>query len=232
MKTEIRFDVDNPNEFLSKENYDSLGIATIFEGNRLTGLQMLVEHNEESGHADIVRQARDKIVPLRALIRFYGGPALQLGAVYTQAIEPLSSARIGLGFVKLEAALVKPIPLPPPATIASLSGEVTRQLGWFNAAEDSSWVIEKIRDYYEVLELEDQLTGASYKPKDEMKHLRDAVSHPRLDRNPKAVKYLQDNLGTDHIDPNNDTHLQFLEGKVELLRTAARIVLEAKLPAR
>jgi hypothetical protein len=190
---------------------------------------MVIEHDRNSGHADIVGQARDKTVPLRALIRFNGGPELRLGSVYTQAIEPPSSVRIGLGFVKLAAELIKPIPLPPPSAISSLSGEVLRQLGWYNAAEESSWVIERIRDYYEVLELEEYVANAAYKPSDEMKCLRDAASHPRLG-NPKAVRYLQANLNTDHIDPNSDKHLHFLESKVVLLRNEARRILEGKLP--
>ena len=227
MKTRVVFNIAEPTEFLSRENYDSLGITLLFDKGKLKALQLVIEPDEGATYEEIVRQARDRIVPLLALIRFGQGVPLQLGVVNTKIVDPESAVEIGLASHKGDTVISRPIPLPPTKMVANLPNGVVRQLGWYNSAGDSGWVIERIRNYFEVLELESEL--GSYKPPAELKWLRDAVSHPQP-RNQAVTNYLHEHLGTDHIDPNDDSHLRFLEGKTELFRREAEGILLRKLP--
>jgi hypothetical protein len=232
MRTRVKLKIASPIEFRTDVDYKSLGIASKFEDHRLVALELVIVHDRNARREQVVGLAQDKVMRLLALIQYGSGRTIEIASDETHAISPRSPIAIELGYIKLAATLSRSIPLPPISLVKRVSPEVTQQLGWYNSAQNSSWIIEKIRNYFEVLELERYMPPVSskpYEPPPEAKWLRDAVSHPRLN-NPKARNYLQGHLGTDHIDPNNERHLRFLESKVQLIQTEAQRVLSSRVP--
>jgi hypothetical protein len=120
--------------------------------------------------------------------------------------------------------------MPPATLVATLSEATRQQLNWFLLGQNSVSVIERIKDYYKVLEQQERVTAknaSQYRPPKEAKLLRNAVTHPE----PKSAKsYLLKSIGSSRIDPKNEAHIRFLEGKVSLLQSEAQRILDGKVP--
>jgi hypothetical protein len=231
MKTEVCFTVSNPIPFTDVEDYSPLGIEISVVEGKLIALTTVVEHDVGTGRDEIASKSRAAITSLLILIQYGFGLPVNLGPIQTRVIEPASEVSIGLGFVKVEVALARRVPMPPAETVANLSDATRLQLGWYLLGQNSPTVFERIKNYYKVLEQEKRLTEKNvspYIPPDEMKYLRDAVSHPEL-RNPGLLKYLGNQINSTHIDPQNEEHIRFLEQKMPLLQSEAQRILEAKL---
>jgi len=201
------------------------------EGN-LAALQTAVEHAVGGGQDEIVSKARAALVPLLTLIEYSYGLPVDLSGIQVHAIEPASEVSVGVGFLKLQMTVARRAPMPPAAIVANLTESTRLQLDWYLLGQNSPSVIERINNFYKVLEHEKRLTtGCScpYLPPAEAKHLRDAVSHPQVD-NPDVVSYLQSNIGSAHIDPKNEAHTKFLELKATYLQSLAQAVLDGKVP--
>ncbi len=235
MKSQIQFDVEDAPEFRSREDYTSLGIQLCFNGDILTALQVVTEHEDKANRNEIVALARETIGPLLALVEFGKGVPLKLGMVHTPTVQSKSEdvATVTGSFGADSILFRHPIPLPPLKTVAELlaATETRLQLIWYNRAKESGWVVDKIRSYYAVLELEQETyKRASQSPKwQEMKWVRDAVSHPRLG-NQTIKNYLRKQIQADHIEPGNELHSQFLRQKLQVLEDEARNILEQKVP--
>ena len=128
--------------------------------------------------------------------------------------------------------MARQAPMPPAEILANLT-EVTRlQLDWYLLGHSSPSVIERIQSFYKVLEQEQRITASGnspYIPPAEATYLRHAISHPELD-DQKVVRYLRANISSPKIDPKNESHVRFLEGQLRLLRSQARLILDAKVP--
>jgi hypothetical protein len=231
MKTEVRLELSNPIPFTTEENYSHLGIEVSIVEGKLVSLQTIVEHASGVGHSEIVSKARSAVVPLLTLIEYGYGLPVSIAAVHTHEIEPDSEVSIGLGYVKVGMALVRQVPMPPAVILSNLTEATRLQIDWFVIGQNSTSVIDRIKNLYKVLEQEKRLTADStrYAPPTEATYLRHAVSHPHLD-NPKVADYLQQNIGSSEIDPKNESHIRFLEGKVPLLQSEAQDVLARKVP--
>lgn len=232
MRTEVRFAVSNPIPFTNVEDYSHLGIEISDVEGKLIALTTVVEHDIGAGRDEIMFKARAAITSLLTLIEFGYGLPVNLGQVQTRAIEPASEGSIGLGFVKVEVALARRVPMPPAETVADLSDATRLQLGWYLLGQNSPTVFERIKNYYKVLEQEKRLSVKNvflYQPPDEMEYLRDVVSHPEFG-NPDILDYLRKHIGSSHIDPQNEEHIRFLERKMPLLQLEAQRILETKLP--
>ena len=234
MKTLVQFDVGGSPEFPSLQDYTSLGIKLCFNGKKLTALQVAVEKGDEASHEEVVAHAREKIGALLALIEFGRGLPLRLEMVHTEDFHSEMGGQAISGADQANDSFASArIPLPPAGTVVEVSASVeTRlQLIWYNRAKDSDWVVDKIRSYYAVLEIEEETEetrppGATWQ---EMKWLRHAVSHPRL-RGAEVKNYLRQQIQADCVDLNDERHLQFLSRKLEILHQEARSILEQKLP--
>jgi hypothetical protein len=232
VKTEVTFSISNPIAFSSEESYSHLGIEISILDGKLVALQTIVEHEVEAGRDEVVSKARSAAIPLLTLIEYSCGIPVNIGGIHTHAIEPVSEASSGLGFIKIEAALARHAPMPPAEILANLT-EVTRlQMDWYLLGHSSPSVIERIQSFYKVLEQEQRITAGGtspYIPPAEATYLRHAVSHPELD-DPKVVRYLQASIGSPKIDPKNESHIRFLEGQLRLLQSEAQRILDAKVP--
>ncbi|MCU1256106.1 MAG: hypothetical protein JWM83_2405 [Candidatus Angelobacter sp.] len=230
-QTRVSFPIDPPFAIAGQpEDYGTHGIHLAANGNQVTAIIATVEHAQPD-FAQAVVLARDRIAPFVALLQFIGGRILKLGTPETKAVNysgTYVSRSCQIPWESLGSAGNAHPFLPPTTLVSKLAKEpeLSAQLAWFNAGECAQFSVERIRNYFEVLELEER--RSAYKPPDECRCLRHAVSHPRLnDRT--VVSYLQDNISSAFIDPNKDTHLRFLEGKVDLLRSEARCVIDRQL---
>lgn len=232
MKTEVKFPISNPIAFTAEVSYEHLGIKTCMEGSKLAGLKTVVEHEITAGHSDIVAEARDRMVELLTLIEYSTGVAPNIGEVQTHTIDPESEVSIGLGFVKLAATTVRQVPMPPSDAVENLSGGTRMLIGWYLQGQKSESVIDRIKYFYMVLDGEEKRTAnksSPYKPPEECKLLRDAVSHSKPG-NPDVARYLQNEIQFTVIDPTNVSHIHFLERKVPLIQREAQHILNWKVP--
>jgi hypothetical protein len=214
------------------EDYKSHGIELTADGNQITHIAAIVEQDEhdQPRYEEVVLLARDRIVPFLGLLGFITGRTLKLGEVEATPLNYPGFYVVASCSTPFESlgprGNVHPL-LPATKLVAKLTPELAQQLAWFNAGESAQWSVERIRNYYEVLELEKELRPA-YKPPDECRWLRHAVSHPRL-TDPKVTAYLQASISSSFIDPNDDSHLRFLEEKVKLLRAVAYGIIDPQL---
>jgi hypothetical protein len=171
------------------------------------------------------------VVPLLTLIEYGYGLPVSIAVVHTHEIEPDSEVSIGLGYVRTGVALARQVPMPPATILSKLTEATHLQMDWFVIGQNSTSVIDRIKNLYKVLEQEKRLTADStpYVLPAEATYLRHAVSHPQLD-NPKVLDYLQQNIDSSEIDPKNESHIRFLEGTLPLLQSEALNVLAGKVP--
>jgi hypothetical protein len=232
MKTEVQFAILHPIAFEGEESYEWLGISTCFQEGKLTALKTVVEHEAGAGHDEILSNARAQFIPLTSLIEYGCGLPVSLGGVQTRTVEPASPVSIGLDFVKMDAVLFRKVPMPPAKLLSSLTESVRKQITWLALGQKSQSVIERIKYYYMVLEQEERMTAQTYQPyasSQEAKYLRNAVSHPEID-DPRITKYLDHEIRATKIDPNNQSHIRFLEKKVSILQHAAEAIVNMRIP--
>jgi hypothetical protein len=232
MKTEVKFPISNPIAFTAEESYENLGITTCMEAGKLVALKTVVKHEATAGHSEIVSEARDRMADLLALIEYSTGMAPDISEIQTHAIDPDSEVSLGLGFVKLAATIVRQAPMPPADIVENLSGGTRMLIGWYVRGQKSESVIDRIKYFYMVLDGEEKRTSQkshSYKPPQECKLVRDAVSHTKAG-NPTVISYLIQEIQFTVIDPTNESHIQFLEKKVPLIQEEAQRILNSKVP--
>jgi hypothetical protein len=231
-QTQVSFPIDPPFAIAGQpEDYSVHGIHLVAKGNQVTEIVAKVEHDQPD-FAQAIVLARDRIAPFVALLQFIAGRILKLGTPETKAVNysgTYVSRSCQHSWESLGSAGNAHPFLPPNALVSKLAAqpELSAQLAWFISGECAEFSIERIRNYFEVLELETKRRSA-YKPPDECRCLRNAVSHPRLS-DPTVVRYLQANISSDFVDLNQDTHLRFLERKVNLLRSEAHGVIDRQL---
>jgi hypothetical protein len=232
MKTEVKFPISNPISFPAEVSYEHLGITTCMEAGKLSGLKTVVEHDLTAGHDDIVSDARDRVVDLLTLIEYSTGVAPNISEVQTRTTDPESEVSLGLGFIRLAATIVRQVPMPPAELVENLSGGTRMLIGWYIRGQKSESVIDRIKYFYMVLDGEQKRTSQKslpYKPPQEYKLVRDAVSHTKAG-NPDVIAYLKREIQFTVIDPTNESHMQFLEKKVRLIQQEAQRILNSKVP--
>jgi len=195
----------------------------------LTKIRVRVTHDEADRPFDrVVLLARTRLFGLLAVIHYWRGVPVVLGErVEAEAIDPVSTILTAVTHVRSATTLVRAVPFPS-AAILSLDATTIRQLGWYNAAQEARWVLQRVRDYYEVLELEKSINKTFIVPP-EATWLRHAASHPVIN-DPKIRQWLTGRIGADHIDPNNPAHMRFLDYRVPVIQEPAHAVLNAKVP--
>jgi len=216
---EVSFSIANSPEFDRPSDESGHGLTVEFDSGRLAKISVSVSSvSDRRAAIDVAKQELD---PLLALIQFGTGKLPRLGSPSTSFD---GGAFLALPEISMKGEGTQRVPFPPLSLFRNLSGERLRQIGWYSAGMKSEWVIERIRNFYEVLELEKGL-GNGYKPPDNLRFLRNAASHPRLD-DEKAATWLRGKIGTDHIDPLNPRHLEFLNSETPALESEARRILQ------
>ena len=123
----------------------------------------------------------------------------------------------------LIARSLKSLPSEDLVTKVASDPQIRRQTEAINAAYANADVVQRIRWSYMVLEQEKK-RRSDYVVPDKFRFLRNAVSHPELDRKPNTA-YFQQHLGVNYPDVKNERHIEFLkkEGQA-LFKEAIRIV--------
>ena len=106
-------------------------------------------------------------------------------------------------------------------------------MGWYLRGRNSESVIDRIKYFFMVLDEEEKRTAnksSPYKPPQECKLLRDAVSHTRAG-NPAVTSYLKQEIQFTVIAPANESHMQFLRKKAPLMQQEAQRILDSKVPS-
>ncbi len=96
------------------------------------------------------------------------------------------------------------------------------QLAHFRRGLRTNDVIEKIREFYQVLELEES------KVTEKFRYVRHLVSHPEL-TNKKAVEEATELIGKPYLDPSVPRDLQNLSSDVQKIEKKARAIIQSKL---
>ena len=218
---EVSFSIANSPEFDQPSDESGHGLTVEFDSGRLAKISVSVSSVSDRQAAIVV--AKQKLDPLLALIQFGTGKLPRLGSPSTSLD---GGAFLALPEISMKGEVTQRVPFPPLSLFRSLRGERVRQIGWYSSGMKSEWVVERIRNFYEVLELEEGLTKCMYKAPDNLRFLRHAASHPHLDNRKKAAAWLRGKIGTDHIDPLNLQHLEFLNAETPALESEARRILQ------
>ncbi len=232
MKTAVKFPISNPIAFTTEVSYDHLGVTTCMEAGKLVALKTVVEHDITAGDSDIVAEARHRMADLVTLIEYSSGVCLNFDEEQVHPIDPESEVSLSLRFIKMAATIVRQVPMPPAEIVENLSRSTRMLMGWYLRGEKSESVIDRIKYFYMVLDREQKRNSQKqkpYKPPQECKLLRDAVSHARSG-NPDVVSYLKNEIHFTVIDPTNESHIRFLERKVPLIQQEAQRILNSKVP--
>ena len=211
---EVSFSIENSPDFDQPSNESGHGLTVEFASGRLAKVSVSVSSVSDRQAAIVA--AKQELNPLLAFIQFGTGTLPRLGRSSTSLDGGPYSARVE---VSMEVEVTRRrVPFPPLSLFTNLTGGRVRQIGWYSAGMKSEWVIERIRNFYEVLELEEELTKRKYKPPDNLRFLRNAASHSHLD-DPKAVTWLCNKIGKNYIDPLNLEDLNFLNSETPALES-------------
>lgn len=229
MRTEVAFLLTIPVPFTAVEDYSGLGIEMSVRDGKLTELRTVVDHDAGVGQEELILKGRMAVESLLTLTEFASGLHVDVSAARTRELVPRSEVSSVVRSFTADGVVVRLVAMPPQSAVANLTEATRRQLHWYLIAQNSQSPIDRIKNYFKVLEQEEELTkgcSKTYKPPDEAKKLRDAVSHPTL----RNDAYLQMHLHSNNIDPRNDSHIRFLESKVPILQSAAQEILDEKIP--
>jgi hypothetical protein len=102
--------------------------------------------------------------------------------------------------------------------------KLARQLSHYRRGIASLDIIEKVREFYLVLEDE---TGSQFKEK--YQWLRDLVSHPELNRPTASKEKATERMGRTYVDPSSPRDMENLQEKLEQIKLDAEISLGRKL---
>jgi hypothetical protein len=237
----VQFDVANGPTFSVSsgvQEYLSLGLTLCFNPQHhfLTAIQ--VDLGARVGtDEEFLQIAREKIAALLEYIEFRTGSPIRLGNSYVSGIRSNPGLTTVTCNVSCDAVIAPPILMvPSERDLRGLfeSTELRLQLLWFNRGKASDWVVDKIRTLYGVLEIErEAATNKGGNPLwDELKIVRDAVSHPffKAPSHRRVREYLQRNLiGATRLHFDNNSHMEFLLAKARILEDEVRNLLQRKL---
>lgn len=227
MKSNVTFDLVGAIQVGAPAAYPSFGVTPEIKGDMWTGLRVEVEHDDNATCSEIIDSARERVRDLLASVGVGRGLEPALGTVHVRSTSALESDPT-TGQIQATCDMIVARPLramPSESLVRRLASDpVLRvQVDAVNAACASTDVVSRIRWSYIVLEQE-QRRAAGYTPPDEFRHLRNGVSHPKLDDR-KAVAYFQRELGADMPDLRDAKHLEFLKLQAgRVLQEAIRIV--------
>ena len=143
---EVSFSIANSPEFDRPSDESGHGLTVEFDSGRLAKISVSVP--SVSDRQTTIDAAKRKLVPLLALIAFGTDKLPQLGRSSTSLDGGAYLAGVK---ISMEGEVTRPgVPFPPLSLFRNLSGERVRQIGWYSAGMKSEWVIERIRNFYEV----------------------------------------------------------------------------------
>jgi len=144
-------------------------------------------------------------------------------------IGPPEAAKAGFKTFTMDTICVKPIDIDISTNqfLNVLDGKdekLSRQLSHYRRGLASSDTIEKMREFYQVLEDERETS---------LKHrygwIRDLVSHPELTFDATSKKKAFEQLGKTYIDPSSPSDLKKLEEQLRQIQHDAEITLKRNL---
>jgi hypothetical protein len=232
MRSLIRFDVVDRPLVGQATDYSTLGLDADVVDGALTALIVEVEHDEAATVAEVSLAAREKLRNLMTLMGLGQGREPVLGAIRFKSLLPeMQWGIVGIGHTSARAAVSRGLSSMPAACLVNKLDQdprLRRQLECLSSARTTEDTITKIRYAYQVLEQE-EFKGSGYKPADDFRHVRNAVSHPEL-RDPNAHAFFQLYLCVNNPDLRNTKHMAFLAQQCELLMQEAIRLCEAAIP--
>lgn len=231
MKSRVTFEVRDSIPVQLPVQYPEINARAELENSSLSAITVEIDHNEEASPNEIMEAARQKIRDVATLIGVGRGIEPAYGTVRIRQLpEDTEKPTIGLLDVHTTAAIARGlISLPNPELVTRLAADpkLRRQAECLNTACNAPDTVSQIRWAYQILEQEKE-RKMGYKPPDNFRHIRDAVSHPELS-NPAAKAFLKNSpISTEALDLRDPKHCEFLaQQAAKLVAEAERIVKDA-----
>jgi hypothetical protein len=232
MKSRVSFDVVGSVAVGNSVSYPEINVYPEVIDGLLRAVVVEVEHDDTTLPNEIMQKARDQLRHLLSLIGMGRGFEPVLGAAHIQQVSADGGTKmIGMMTISSSACFVRGLAsLPSIDHLIRLqqNPQLQGQLDHLNAAVTSSNIETKILWGYMVLE-EEKALNPNYVIADAFRHLRNGVSHTKLD-DKKAKAYFMKQIGAEMPDIRNPAHITFLQTEAErLFKTASEIVEKAFL---
>jgi len=223
----VTVDVNPKLAFTKYEDYPDIGTTPVFDDeNRLISLDVTLEVPYFSSNEDISRQVNEITRPLIERLQYLLNRPMKTECRLFEQIDPPSPIKQGQISIGMGIDLHKPVDMPVQTDILQQDDSTMKQLHFYNRAVKAQDVIQEIRDLYQILEEETRRN--TYTAPDEMRYIRNAVSHPACDNS--AVKdFLRHNIGVDSIDLTNPDHISFLKAKASEIKHEAKRIIESHI---
>ena len=208
-------------------SYPTFGIELVGDGVSTTGIDHVLDVGDQLSKPEVVDRSTQEISTLIEVIRFRSGycdvVSQNIGpSATTPGIQPSTTTWT---HIMGGAALQLPLESPPEA---SLTSAPLRLRVWLKLAADARTMSspDAIRNYYMVWE-DMGIPSPHGSEGEELKFIRDFVSHGRALDRPRPLAFLQREFGrsVSHFDPHDPDHLTFLDGR----RQWARTLVEAQI---
>jgi hypothetical protein len=217
------------------EGYAGHGLKLVCNSGRLEEIEHILETDDSLSEDEVFLASHGKLRFFWEYVNFNRLLPLRIASHHRERLDQVEGEpRLRTGTISMSGSVrvARPLVFPAEQVLTKLASDarLVRWLGWANKARlvevDGA---EAVRILYFVCE-----DWARHRPQAvdtqlvrELKHVRDFVSHARLDKNKAALQFLEQHLGapTNRYDPANPKH----EGLVRDYRQRAQQYIDAEL---
>lgn len=164
------------------------------------------------------------------IISYTNGIGVSCSLKQINEIGPAGEVKTGGAFLSCNAILVKPQEIDIANTaflnvLRSKDEKLSRQLSHYRRAIASSDIVEKLREFYLVLEDE---YPKNHRIRHKYKYARNLVSHAKLIW-PESAREAKRILGKPYLDPSAPSDMQALQRHVDDIKGEAKKCIETKI---
>jgi hypothetical protein len=203
--------------------YPALGATLVLKDAKISQVDHELAAEDSVPRGEIVEISTQQLSILwDAIIYVSGYPALQAN----RTVKPLGNAAgssplsTNLQTLVGQSSVVRRLRLPDETRLLSLTGRLHVWLRLANDARPPASPIDAIRNYYMIWEDMHGRPATAGSPEQELKFIRDFVSHGEILTRRPLLTFLQRQVGpgTRQYDPSNPIHQRFVEKRREWAR--------------
>lgn len=216
--------------------YPTSGVTLVLEDGKITRLvHDLTDEQDVLLESEIVRLSHQELIFLFALLEFLSGDPLHTHRHVTECLDrPSTTGGLQLPMLRLSGRgtvrFAGTVPVRLPSDTVARPSRLAVWLHLANDARRTTSAVDAIRNYYMIWE---DICGvpSAGSTEEEIKHVRDFVSHGNKLKNKRLLVFLQQELGTyvTQYDPHNERHKRFVEARRATIRDMVSVKLREYL---
>ncbi len=230
-KWNATFDLE-PRIIVAKVNsLPDVKLLTVLDGSS-TFITSIEITTPELSFIDATKYARTKANRCADIISFITTFPISCTLRQINEIGPAGTVRTGAATFEVTSHLYRPQEVD--MTTAKFSDvlynkdeKLARQLSYFRRGISSFDIVQKIREFYQVVE--DEYACAQDHPFiKKYKYVRDLVSHPEMTR-PRSKAEAKKIVGKEYFDPSSPQDMAALEAHLEQIKGEAERIIKSKI---